>query len=179
MPGEKQGRVAAERAGVQPGGGEGTREQGRTQLERPVHGDGLHVPAGFRGDIRRGTNQHEAARREDRFRQFGVAGRNQLQGPDGELLHHRRTVARDQLAGGAGGRVVRQLLLSLHQRDAAAAGQLGGQGQAGNAAAHDQDIVMCCHPSILAEFVPVECPSGRCLGTAGDEGTHTRLDVVR
>ena len=66
----------------------------------------------------------------------------------GQFLHHRRAIAGDQLAGGTGGRVVRQLLFRFHQGHTASAGECGCQGEAGDAAADNQDIIMGCHGSI-------------------------------
>jgi len=142
---QKQGCVAAKGSGIESRGGKGSRLQGRAQFQGALNRDGLHVAAGFRGHFRLGTDQHEAARRQDRFRELRVPCREQLKGPDSEFLDHRRSVAGDQLPGRAGGRVVRQLLLRLHQHNTAAARERGRQGEAGNAPAHNQDIVTSCH----------------------------------
>jgi hypothetical protein len=53
-----------------------------------------------------------------------------------------------KLAGGTGGRVIRQILFRFHQGHTAPTGESRRQGKAGYAAANYQDIVMGCHGSI-------------------------------
>ncbi len=102
----------------------------------------LHVAAGLRPDGGVVPDQHEAARREHRFRTFGILGGDEVQRPDGEFLDHGRAVAGNQLPGRAGRGVVGQGLLGLDQGHAALPGQGGGKGQAGDTAADNHDIVM-------------------------------------
>ena len=120
---EQHGGVAGEGAGVQPGGAEGVRNQGRAELEGLGVGDPAHVAAGLPTDAGVVADQHKAAGRKHRFRPGGVLAGDEFEGAERKILDDGGAVAGDQLPGRARGGVVRQHLLGFHQRDAALSGK--------------------------------------------------------
>lgn len=104
--------------------------------------DEVHKAAGLLPDGFLVPDQHEAARGEHRFGPGALVRSDEFQGAHGQLLDHGRAVTGDQLPGRARGGVVAQRLLGFDQGHAAFAGEGGSKGQAGNAAAHDHNIVI-------------------------------------
>ena len=108
----------------------------RAVLEEFLARQGAQPRDGHRGDVVGGSRNHERTGPGERHgsgvRRFQKPGDRQA----GQFEHRLGTVARDQLLGRSGRRVVRQALLRLEQEDPftrpAALRELRGQGQSGS-----------------------------------------------